>query len=222
MFRLVLLVALAGLAFTTLLPENALAQRRSGGNVEAHFYGGYRFTFSRSATIPDPDGGNSFVSGDLDIKDSGFWGVALNFNLRPDSAVELIYNRQDTELTFREFGNNRESKLADTAVEYWHVGGLYGIPQGQILPFTSFSLGATHYVFKNSDLADDWRFSIMAGLGVKYYANERFGLRLQARLPMTFFSGGAGFGCGTGGCGTTIGGTGISQLDFGGGAFIRF
>ena len=83
-----------------------------------------------------------------------------------------------------------------------------------------FTLGATRYNFKTNVVCDEWMFSMMLGLGAKIYAGERIGLRLQARLPITFTSGSMGVGCGGGGCGAMVGGTGITQLDFSGGIML--
>ncbi|MCK5619955.1 MAG: hypothetical protein KAJ17_11165, partial [Candidatus Krumholzibacteria bacterium] len=65
-------------------------------------------------------------------------------------------------------------------------------------------------------------FSMIFGLGAKIYATDRIGLRVQARLPFTFISGGAGIGCGTGGCYTTVGGSGIAQFDVSAALMLMF
>jgi hypothetical protein len=88
------------------------------------------------------------------------------------------------------------------------------------MPFGAFSLGATQYHFKNSSIDDSWRFSMIFGLGVKYYASERMGIRIQANLPLTFFSSNAGVACPP--CSLYYGGTGVFQFDVGGGLFLNF
>jgi hypothetical protein len=210
---LVFVVLLLALDFSA-----SFAQRRSGSGstsiqshdhrLELHVFGGYAFTFSRRVCSP---------CGDLDIKDSGFWAIAADINVQPFTQLELLYNRQDSKLIFRPDpgGIRRE---ADIAVEYWHIGGLRGIPQGNLMPFGSLTLGATRYNLKDSTFSDEWKFSMILGVGAKFYPNDRLGVRVQARLPFTFTSTYLGFGPG----GAMVGGTGIAQFDLSGGLFLMF
>jgi len=218
-------IAIASLALA-LASGDALAQRggqrgssrsRSSAQHTAEItpFGGYVWTFSREAFY-------GTTGGKVDISDSGFWGVAVDINVRPGGFLHLLYQRQDADLTFSTYGGiNIAPQAARTpiGVEYWQIGGVGGMPQGNILPFTSLSLGATRYILKDFN-QDEWKFSIILGLGAKVYANDRLGLRVQARMPWTIFSGGAGIGCGGGGCYTTFGGTGIAQIDVSAGLMI--
>jgi len=172
--------------------------------VEITPFGGYVWTVSRSFS----DGINR---GDLDIKSSGFYGIALDLNVKPGTQLELLYQRQDSDLTFKS-GGFKET-LTDLAVEYWHIGAVGGIRRENVQPFTGLTLGGTRYDFKTAGFEDMWKFSVILQLGAKLYINERIGLRLQGRMPYTFLSGGVGLGCGTGGCYTSVGGTGIAQFD---------
>jgi len=200
-------------------PQYGVAEHKA----EIHVFGGYRWTFSRRVTYYDRLGRPQ--TGDLDIKDGGFWAIALDLNLHPAAELELLYDRQESKATFKTAGVKNE--VADLDVEYWQIGAVKGIRQGKVKPFGSFSLGATHYKAKGDydggiiD-ASDWQFSMILGLGVKYYASERIGVRAQARLPFTFTSTGLGIGCGWGGCGATVGGTGIAQIDLSGGLYVMF
>jgi hypothetical protein len=58
------------------------------------------------------------------------------------------------------------------------------------------------------------------GLGAKYFASERVGLRVQGRLYATFLDSGGGVFCGFGGCSLGLFGTGVIQGDFSGGVTI--
>lgn len=179
--------------------------------IEITPYGGYSWTLSRRVDY-------LLSYGEIDIKSGAVWGVAVDFTLRPGAQLELLYHRQDSKLTYKELGI--KSTLTDMAVEYWHGGGVYGIQQGNIMPFTSFTLGATRFVFKETGYSDEWKFSMILGLGVKAYLSDRAGLRLQFRMPFTLIDGGGGFACGPGGCYTTIGGYGVSQFDLTAGLII--
>jgi len=207
-------------AMLAVLPGAAAAQRSSGGSTGVHRfeitpYGGYSWTFARDFYYGP-------TLGRLDVSDSGIWGIALDINTpyQPGSQIELLYSRQDSELEFDTanlVGTGRNT--ADLSVEYLHIGGLYGQRRGQVFPFGVLTLGGTRYASK--DLGEDiWKFSIIFGFGAKVYANERFGLRIQGRFPFSVFSGGGSVGCGSGGCYTSVGGTGLAQFDVGAGVML--
>lgn len=190
--------------------------------AEITVYGGYRWTWSRRVSW-------GINTGDLDLKNTGFWGIAVDINLHPAAQLELMYDRQETDWTFKRGGIT--NTLGPTTVEYWQIGAVKGIQQGKVKPFGSITLGATRYglageytdpidgsTFRVDDSA--WKFSVIFGLGAKIYASERIGVRAQARLPFTFFNTGLGVGCGFGGCGATVGGTGLAQFDLSAGLFV--
>jgi hypothetical protein len=162
------------------------------------------WTTSRSVT--SVDGG----AGDLDIKSSDYWGVAVDINVHPFAQLELLYTRQDSDLTFKPILGSTED-VGGAAVEYYQIGGLKGVREGRVLPYGLFTLGATRFVYKDADIDDIWKFSVILGLGAKVYLNERIGLRVQGALPFTFVNGGVGLGFGTGGGYVTVGGTGVLQ-----------
>jgi hypothetical protein len=80
------------------------------------------------------------------------------------------------------------------------------------MTFSQFTLGATRFS-GGSFFEPDWKFSLMFGLGVKYYLTRVLALRLQGRMPLTFIGSESQFGCGPHGCFTSVGGLGIVQFD---------
>lgn len=183
--------------------------------VEVFGYGGYLWSDAIDVYY-------GAVSGEADIESSAIWGIEVDVNVRPGTQLVLLYSRQDSELKFRQFGGFNEA-AGDIAVEYWHIGGMGGVQRGKIMPFGMFTLGGTRLVpeFPGST-EDEWKFSILFGLGAKIYVNDRVGLRVQGRLPWMIIDGGAAVGCGTGGCYSSVGGTGIVQADVSGGLFVMF
>jgi hypothetical protein len=180
-------------------------------------FGGYMWTFARRVSIPPP----ANKTGDLDVDDSPFWGIEVDVTLHPGAQLALLYSRQDSDLTFKSSGIKNE--ISGVSVEYFQIGGLGGTKQGKALPFAMFTLGATRFDYKDVPQADDtWKFSIILGFGAKYYVNKRVGLRVQGLMPFTFVSGGGGFACGTGGCYTTVGGSGVAQINVSGGLIFMF
>jgi hypothetical protein len=170
------------------------------------------------------------VPGELDFSDEVYYGGALDFKVSPpgsmkEAFVRLMYRRSDGQLELRGF-TDRYS--ADAAVEYWQIGGVTGISRGKSLPFASVTLGGTRLILKDSTVGgvqiqgdDSWKFSMIFGLGVKVYNSPKMGIMLQANWPITFTDAWGGVSVGTGGASVGISGTGISQLDLGGGLIIR-
>ncbi len=182
--------------------------------VELFAIGGYSWTTAYDVYYRG-------YSGRFDIKDSGFWGVGLDVIMHSQAQLELLYTRQDSRLDVRGAWPPEDDDLPDdVAVEYYQIGGLGGMPRDNIFPFGSFTLGATRYVPKGSRYGDQWKFSIIPGLGAKFYLHERFGLRVQGRLPITFVTAGGGLWCGGYGCSASVGGSGLLQIDVSAGFMI--
>ena len=171
---------------------------------------GYAWTVSQSATITDQN--NNIRTGDLDIKNSDFWGIAVDINAHPFAQLRLLYRRQDSQLTFKSAGTTDD--VGDMSVEYWQIGGIKGMVKGNVRPYSGLTLGGTRY---NTDIGDDWKFSIILSLGAKIYLNERIGLTLGGNMPWTFTD--AFLGIGTGGL--SVGGSGIVQFDVIGGLIVN-
>ena len=179
-------------------------------------FGGY--FFAGKLTVPN---------GDLNFKNGGNYGVAIGLNIQPQLGVEFTFNRLDTRLVLKDWRTNVSTDLFDISVNYFHLGAVYEATkiEGGIV-FTTFSLGATLFspaatTMEDPDdptiiynIEDDWRFSIGLGAGIKKYISDKIGLRLQIRLLMPIFWGGAGFYFGTGGSGLGISaGTALLQGD---------
>ena len=138
--------------------------------------------------------------------------------MRAGTWLELLYTHQSSDLTFK----SRDTDLSEPVrVEYFQIGAVQALRPGKTVPFTSLTLGWTSAKATERGESES-NFSMVIGVGAKIYASERVGLRLQARLPVTFTSGGLGFGFGTGGASAGFYGTGVVQTDLSAGAFLRF
>jgi len=219
MLRKLLIVLVLAVVTGAALVERSEAQLAVFDHqVEIHGFGGYVWSSSQSYASPQPP--NGIGSGDLDFKSSPWWGIAVDINLPQGAMVELLYTRQDTDLTNKPNGIGPTETLTGAAVEFYHVGGVYHrYSTGKVFPFTSFTLGGTRYVLDGAR-DDTWKFSVTLGLGAKIHVNERLGIRAQARLPWTFTNMGAGLGFGTGGVSLGVGGSGIVGFDLSGGLFL--
>jgi hypothetical protein len=162
--------------------------------------------------------------GEARLNDAGSWGIALDIPVHHREAfVELIYSRQVTELSYREYGIGAgPEELFDIAVEYYQVGGLYTVAKDGPKPFGTMTVGATRFAPQSSIYGSEWLFSAAFGLGVMVPVGERLGIRLHTRLLLPFLYTGGGLWCGTGGCSVGIsGGSSIPQGDVALGIILR-
>jgi len=218
----VILLAVAFVFSTAVVASAQNTVRRSSARmdgaeprVELIPLGGYAWTMSM-----DVYGGPTLGYGEIDFSDTGYYGGALDFKVSPPGSYKvvqarLMYRRSDGNIQLRGFGNIAD---IDAAIEYWQIGAVSGLMRGNALPFASVTLGGTRLVAGGED---QWKFSMIFGLGVKVYGQGKLGFMLNGNFPITFTDSWGGVTVGTGGLGVGIGGTGISQLDVGGGLIIR-
>jgi hypothetical protein len=162
--------------------------------------------------------------GEARLNDAGNWGIALDIPVHHrDAFVELIYTRQVTDLTYREYGSgNPSEEQFDIAVEYYHVGGLYTMDKDGPKPFGTMSFGATRFAPQGTVYSSEWMFSAAFGLGVIVPVSLRIGIRTHVRLLLPFVYSGGGIWCGGGGCSIGIsGGSAVAQGDVAFGLIIR-
>lgn len=162
--------------------------------------------------------------GEAKLNDSGAWGFAIDIPVHgKDAFVELIYSRQVTDLTYREYGSgNPADEIFDIAVEYYQIGGLYTMDKDGPKPFGTMTFGATRFAPQNSAYSSEWMFSAAFGLGVIVPVSQRIGIRTHVRLLLPFMYSGGGIWCGGGGCSMGIsGGSAAAQGDVALGLIIR-
>jgi hypothetical protein len=162
--------------------------------------------------------------GEARLNDAGSWGIALDIPVHHrDAFVELIYTRQVTDLTYREYGTGDPAdEQFNIAVEYYHVGGMYTVDKDGPKPFGTMTFGATRFAPQNTVYSSEWMFSAAFGLGVIVPVSQRIGLRTHVRLLLPFVYSGGGIWCGGGGCSMGItGGSAIAQGDVALGLIIR-
>lgn len=193
-----------------LINDNAFAQ------IEINAYGGY---------VPASKTMYSYNGYRLRIDGVGNFGIGLGYATPFGIVAELSYMRFSSTLS-QDGGRVEIVERQPINVEYYQLGVQKPFQESETLvPYGMFSLGASR--FNPTEQAEDyWRFAINLGLGVKYYFTETIGIKVQARLLMPLYFGGAGFGCGIGtggsGCGGGVGmGSEILQADFTGGVVLK-
>ena len=161
--------------------------------------------------------------GDINIRDMGNFGFLINADVRSGAKAEFSYTRQETELELREYQSGKKRDLFKMAVEYYMLGGVYQVDQGQMATFGTLSLGIARFDPYKVDTDSEYRFAFSCGVGSKFFLSDRIGRRFQGRLLIPFQWAGGGLWCGTDGCSVGMsGGSSILQADVSGGLIFAF
>ena len=164
------------------------------------------------------------AQGDVIVVDSPDYGLTIDIghpNLPGGMMIQLMYNRQNTQMDLREWPSGVRKTLFDLIVEYYQIGVVRPLKMGKVQPYGVVGLGAASFNPVGSTWGTEWLFAAHFGGGAKVFLSETIGLRFQGRmlLPMTF--GGGGLWCGTGGCSVGVGSySSIVQFDFNAGIVI--
>lgn len=173
-------------------------------------------------------GSIKFYEGKFKVENAGCYGGMLAVQLRSGSFVEFSYTGMTTKGNWEPYSDyfNDPDFLPfaiDMAVNHFQIGSVneLQLDNESIRPYGTFSVGTTWFNPKDDRSDDEWLFSVGAGLGLKYFFNEKIGIRMQARLLLPLVYNGAGFYLGTGGSGMYVSSTApIIQGDFTGGLII--
>ncbi|MFC1799501.1 hypothetical protein ACFL2Z_01125 [Candidatus Eisenbacteria bacterium] len=173
--------------------------------------------------------------GQFDIGNSSNWGILFNYDIGnytyKGTALEILYNRQDSRAEFYEAGTRIREDLFDMSVEYFQIGAANRLHYDKIEPFGEFLIGATRFAAKEDVTvgentfrpSDEWMFSMTLGAGVRLMLSERIGIRAHGRLLMPMSFSGGGLWCGFGGCSVGVGSSSwFMQGDLGAGIIVRF
>jgi opacity protein-like surface antigen len=206
----------------TATPSVAAAQvsyRQAPPRVELTPFGSYQWGGSF-----DTQSSGVISAGELNEGDSFSWGVIASFMAQRNSAVELWYLRQDTDVTFNpNTGNSRN--VGDFSNNYIQLGVRQDLAVGANLkPFITASMGVNILDPKGGDLGSSTRFSWTLGGGTKVMmANQRVGFRLDLRWMVTPVpSNTYGGWCDIWGCYAVEGTDWLHQGSVGGGIVFAF
>jgi hypothetical protein len=169
--------------------------------------------------------GSSLPVGSLRFNDSFTYGAIISFLAAMGSAVELSYQRQDTQIQFEPAAGGSLTTLGDFAVNYIQFGGRQEFGHSEkIRPFVSGSLGVGIFDPGEESLGSDTRFSWSIGGGLKYtLANGKFGIRSDIKLWSTPIpSGEVGVWCGFYSCVAAEGTDWVTQGQWSGGLVFAF
>lgn len=117
----------------------------------------------------------------LKVKEGEFYGLVFDLPLGRHLQLELLANRQQSELIADAglFGN--DFVLADIDVTYYHVGVLWQFLAGQVRPYVVGSAGLARLDVALPGIDSEDRPSLSLGGGVKVFAGEHVGFRIESR-----------------------------------------
>jgi hypothetical protein len=119
------------------------------------------------------------TSVDLDVRESGAWGLIVNGTVKANTEWEVLYSRQQAEVDVAELG--APVALIDIDIDYLHVGGTYLFDGDKTRPFIAATVGASRFDPHFDGSSAETFVSGSIGAGVKIRLAERIGLRLEAR-----------------------------------------
>ncbi len=215
---------ITGAMLFALLGAIAMPQRVAAQDKGIEIGGTYSYMWAGSYNL---------YYGEIQMDDGNQWGGFASFSLRPDTKLELSYLNSHTNAKYYAYSyvpqDHPELNNVNTPVtiQYFQAGSIYQIDKGKAAPFLGVYLGAAYFnptgtAPKGVTYSGKWNFAMSFAGGVKIYASDKFGIRLQGRLllPM-YFSGGSMY-VGTGGAGVAVGaGIPVVQGDIGVGVFLR-
>ena len=173
----------------------------------------------------DTDAFGTAPSGQLQLEDGVAYGVILSFLAHGNSALELSYLHQSTDLGFDPVGAAPISQTAGFSMNYIQIGGRQEFPRGKARPFISGSLGINVLDLNVEGFGSETRFSWGIGGGLIYNLGEsnRFGLRTDIKFWATPVpSGDYGTWCDFYGCFVVEGTEWITQGQASGGLVFAF
>lgn len=170
----------------------------------------------------------------IHVNNSHNLGAAFAVNLKELDAIEFCWQRQFTEgrpsAELAALLSSESLSAFKLNVDQYHMNFIhhYEISVPKTRPYVMAGLGATTYRANWNGQSNSMSyFSFSIGGGIKYYLNDRFGLRGEVRWSPTVISAsGSRFWCQSGGSGlacliklrTAL----QEQMDLTGGFFFRF
>lgn len=144
------------------------------------------------------------------IKGGFQWGAGVEYEVRPDYGVELVYLRQDTQAPIYYSSGLLPEQNIELGINYIMLGGmryLSTVGDGKLEPYGGLLLGMAIYENKEpqgSQESGATKFAWGARLGTNIWFSESVGIKLQAYLLSAVQGAGGGLYVGTGGAGAGV------------------
>jgi opacity protein-like surface antigen len=156
----------------------------------------------------------------IDIDNSSSLGFILSMQSSHDTAYDLYYSRQETDLSPRSIGAVNEN--LGIKIEYIQIGGTVEYQTGKLFPFVTGGLGVTRISATEEDLSTESKFSLSVGGGLKVPITKRLGLRFEGRVLGTSIDGDGAALCANGQCAVQFKGSIFLQVEASIGLSIAF
>jgi hypothetical protein len=209
-------MALAVLAITSWFPPAAIANDDIGSrNFEITPFAGYTWGGQFSDAVTGTN---------LNIREAANYGLMLDFKQEEQNWIELYFSHQPTRLR-PDRGAFTGNPAFNLDIDYYHIGGTHGWEGERVMPFIAGTLGVTHMTPDGPGLDPVTKFSISFGGGMKLYATDRIGFRLEGRWFGTLFNGSGSVFCASGGgavCAINVQGDLFSQFVANAGLILAF
>ncbi|QCK15307.1 outer membrane beta-barrel protein [Mangrovivirga cuniculi] len=196
----------------------------SFGQLRLNSYGGYVF----KDKVDSYYSSNSYFDGT--IQDGFRWGLGVEYHIADRGAIELQYQRQDTNApTFyrdNSFGSEVQFSDFSLAINWIMLNGTRYFPVNDLVePFVGAGLGLGVFNIENPDNGRNGsatKFSWQIRGGANFWTTPKMALRIQASLISATegFGGGLYFGTGGVGGGVSTYST-MYQFAFDGGLVFR-
>ena len=156
----------------------------------------------------------------IDIDNSSSFGLILSMNIDNDSAYELYFSRQETDLLPRT--TEVVSNNLGIRIDYIHIGGTVDYTVNKLHPFVTGGLGVALISATDQDVSTESNFSLSVGGGLKIPFTKRISMRLEGRLLGTAIDGDNSILCSNGQCIARFKSSGFLQFETNLGLSIAF
>lgn len=203
-----------GVLLTVLLAGPALAEDKPP-RFEITPFAGYRL----GGTFEDDETGD-----ELELEDSGSFGISLNMQAEANTQYELTYSHQSTDIDVGDVLPGAPD--LDIDLDYLQIGGTYLWDGNVGRPFLVATVGIAHLDPEASDFDSETYFAFSIGGGWKVFPTRRLGLRLEGRFYGTVLESDSAVFCRSGpegtGCLLSTSGELLWQWEMLAGASFRF
>jgi hypothetical protein len=161
------------------------------------------------------------------IKGGLTWGGGLEFLVKPEYGIELMYLRMDTEAPIQYYSiTGLKNTTLDVAMNSIMIGGVrYLKANPRVEPYAGLMMGVGWVDTKTQNNAESenvTKFAWGFRLGANLWASDRIGLKLQTMLYSMPQAIGGGVYFGTGGAGAGVSSySSLLQFSLGGGLTFK-
>jgi hypothetical protein len=183
----------------------AFSSALSAAPIEVGPFGGWRF----GGAFDDARGKSHTAEA------SGSWGGVMDIYFGSDSAVELLFSRQESFIRADATVPTRFNYTLD----HYQIGGLKEYREDKFRPFLAGLVGWSHV--KGGNESNDF-FSATLGGGAKYYLTSWLGLRTDVRCYLMFTNSSIAASSGPSGGSVSFSGEVFAQGEVAGALFLAF